>query len=126
MSWSGPTTDDANSIYMYRRIVESSSRGVRSCYAHMREQIRRDHAFLDLRRDFLINEDKVYFFEPEMVSMNFKLSVLLAEAISGSKTIIPVTSNRSRLPNFFLHCHFRVLAAGSRARGGARRVFTVL
>ena len=120
MNWSGPTTDDANSTNMHWRIVGSSGRGVRSGYTHMREQIRRDHAFLDLRRDFLINEDKVYVFEPEMVSMNCKLSVLLAEAISGSKTIIPVTSNRSRLLNFFLHCHLRVLAAGLRARGGAR------
>ena len=54
MSWSGPTTDDGNSIYMYRRIVESSSRGVRSCYAHMREQIRGDVVFLELKGDFLL------------------------------------------------------------------------
>ena len=120
MSWSGPTTDDGNSIYMYRRIVESSSRGVRSCYAHMREQIRRDHAFLELGGDFLINEVKVYVFVSDAVSMNCKFSVLSIETASDTKTIIPVTSNRSRLPDFFLHCQFRVLAAGSRARGGAR------
>ena len=49
---------------------------IRSGYTHMREQIRRDHAFLDLGGDFLINEVKVYVFEPEMVSMNCKFSVL--------------------------------------------------
>ena len=48
MNWSGPTTDDGNSTNMHWRIVGSSGRGVRSGYAHMREQIRRDHAILEL------------------------------------------------------------------------------
>ena len=55
--------------------------------------------------------------------MNCKFSVLLDEAISDSWEIGYVSSNRSRLPNFFLHCHFRVLAAGSRARGGGASSF---
>ena len=84
VNWSGPTNDDGNSKNMHWRKIGSSSRGVRSGYTHMREQIRRDHAFFDLGGDFLINEDKVYVFEPEMVSMNCKFSVLLEEAISGS------------------------------------------
>ena len=60
VNWSGPTTDDRNSTNMHWRLVGSSGRVVRSGYAHMREQIRRDHAFLDLGGDFLINEVKVY------------------------------------------------------------------
>ena len=81
VNWSGPTTDDGNSTNMHWRIVGSSGRGVRSGYAHMREQIRRDHAFLDLGGDFLINEVKVYVFVSDAVSMNCKFSILLAEAI---------------------------------------------
>ena len=84
VNWSGPTTDDGNSTNMHWRIVGSSGRGVRSGYAHMREQIRRDHAFLDLGGDFLINEVKVYVFATWAGSMNCKFSVLLDEAISGS------------------------------------------
>ena len=84
VNWSGPTTDDGNSTNMHWRIVGSSGRGVRSCYAHMREQIRWDHAFLDLGGDFLINEVKVYVFVSDLVSMNCKFSVLLDKVISDS------------------------------------------
>ena len=59
MNWSGPTTDDRNSTNMHWRLVGSSGRVVRSGYAHMREQIRQDHAFLDRRGDFLIIEGYV-------------------------------------------------------------------
>ena len=58
VNWSGPTTDDGNSTNMHWRIVGSSGRGVRSGYAHMREQIRWDVAFLDLGGDFLLMKSK--------------------------------------------------------------------
>ena len=69
---------------MHWRIVGSSGRGVRSCYAHMREQIRRDHAFLDLGGDFLINEVKVYVYVSDLVSMNCKFSALSIETLSDT------------------------------------------